>query len=213
MSDGGERLARIRLCGYKMLRMDASEYGCISCTMVVVRDRLDVGLATHVLVHIPLPATRHLIRRWGHSDSSEACYVIRCFIALSIVDVFHETSAEDCSYISPSLPLTSLSQEQMAPPQHVTILGAGLSGLTAAYRLSGSCPGTRVTLLDSADRTGGWIRSTRYEVRNGEEEGEVYLESGPRSIRPKGSPGAAGMLRLVSRRWTAGGWVGGGQKC
>lgn len=91
----------------------------------------------------------------------------------------------------------------MPPPSslsHITILGAGLSGLTAAYRLSQQCPTTRITLLDSADRIGGWIKSTKYrlQVDNGRREGDVYLESGPRSIRPKGSPGAAGMLKLVS---------------
>ena len=85
--------------------------------------------------------------------------------------------------------------------RHVTILGAGLTGLYTAYRLSSS-PDIRVTLLETASRVGGWVDSRNHHVKfkNAEGElieGEVTLESGPRSIRPKGSRGAAGMLRLV----------------
>lgn len=87
-------------------------------------------------------------------------------------------------------------------PKHITVLGAGLTGLYTAYRLSSS-PDLRVTLLDSSDRVGGWVDSRQHPVsfqdaQGNTIEGEVTLESGPRSIRPKGSKGAAGMLRLVS---------------
>lgn len=94
----------------------------------------------------------------------------------------------------------------MIPPKHVTILGAGLTGLTTAYRLTTRMPGTKVTLIDSAKRTGGWVDSTQQKIAmpgnlsDGKGmEGEVVTESGPRSIRPRGSPGAAGMLKLVRR--------------
>ena len=85
--------------------------------------------------------------------------------------------------------------------RHITVLGAGLTGLYTAYRLSSS-PDIRVTLLDTASRVGGWVDSRNHPVKfhnpEGELiEGEVTLESGPRSIRPKGSRGAAGMLKLV----------------
>lgn len=85
--------------------------------------------------------------------------------------------------------------------RHVTILGAGLTGLYTAYRLSES-PDIRVTVLESADRVGGWVDSRNHPVsfkdKNGRIiEGAVTLESGPRSIRPKGSRGAPTMLKLV----------------
>jgi hypothetical protein len=95
----------------------------------------------------------------------------------------------------------------MIPPKHVTILGAGLTGLTTAYRLTTQLPQTKVTLIDSAQRVGGWIESSSIRISsrssNGDDRekekaaGEVITESGPRSIRPRGSPGAAGMLKLV----------------
>lgn len=91
----------------------------------------------------------------------------------------------------------------MAPPQHVTILGAGLTGLVTAFRLSQAIPSAKITVLDKAHRAGGWVGSSRHAVsfknKQGElVEGEVTLESGPRSIRPRGSAGAAPMLKLVS---------------
>jgi len=89
------------------------------------------------------------------------------------------------------------------PDRHITILGEGLTGLYAAYRLSSS-PGIKVTLLDSASRVGGWVDSRNRPVKFSDDkgelvQGEVTLESGPRSIRPRASRGAPGMLKLVSR--------------
>ena len=91
----------------------------------------------------------------------------------------------------------------MSAPRHVTILGGGLTGLTAAYRLSRSSPATNITLIDGSKRIGGWVDSSRhaigFEGKDGEMvEGEVVLEGGPRTIRPRGSRGAPKMLKLVS---------------
>jgi len=89
----------------------------------------------------------------------------------------------------------------MRRPRTAAVIGAGLSGLTAAYRLAAA--GVRVTLLDAANRTGGWVSTRRHKVAFEDEvsrnrvEGEVVLEAGPRSIRPKG-PSAPAMLQLVS---------------
>lgn len=96
----------------------------------------------------------------------------------------------------------ALRQYSSKPDRHITILGEGLTGLYAAYRLSSS-PGVKVTLLDSASRVGGWVDSRNRPVSFTDEqghliEGEVTLESGPRSIRPRASRGAPLMLKLVS---------------
>jgi oxygen-dependent protoporphyrinogen oxidase len=84
----------------------------------------------------------------------------------------------------------------------VTVLGGGLTGLTAAYRLSKASPSTNITLIDASKRVGGWVDSSKHAVgfkgKNGElVEGEVVLEGGPRTIRPRGSRGAPKMLKLV----------------
>ncbi len=109
---------------------------------------------------------------------------------------------------------------RMTPP--TTILGAGLTGLTTAYRLStlGVSP---IVVLEKSGRIGGWVDSRKVKVQlpNGkemkeqEQEQEVLLETGPRSIRPRGGVGAARMLRLVSVGLVLGGvgWFGSSPLC
>ncbi|WVQ83670.1 protoporphyrinogen oxidase [Cryptococcus sp. DSM 104549] len=90
-----------------------------------------------------------------------------------------------------------------SPPKHITILGAGLSGLSTAYHLSRLLPrSSRITLLEGSSREGGWIDSQRqpvgFKAENGKVvEGEVVLETGPRTIRPRGSRGAVNMLKML----------------
>jgi oxygen-dependent protoporphyrinogen oxidase len=88
-------------------------------------------------------------------------------------------------------------------PKHITVLGGGLTGLTAAYRLAERLPSTEVVLLEATQRLGGWVDSQRYPIQytsDGKDiRGEIVLEGGPRSIRPRGSRGAVKMLKLVCR--------------
>ena len=72
-----------------------------------------------------------------------------------------------------------------------SILGAGISGLTAAYRLLDKVNNpSHITVLESNDRVGGWLQSCVTE------QGAVF-ELGPRSIRPAGEAGMA-TLKIVS---------------
>lgn len=90
------------------------------------------------------------------------------------------------------------------PPKHITILGGGLSGLSTAYHLSRVLPAsTKISLVEGTSRVGGWIDSQKHELgfkdqRGQMREGVVGIETGPRSIRPRGSRGAASMLKMVS---------------
>ena len=72
----------------------------------------------------------------------------------------------------------------------VVVLGGGISGLAACWRLATSVQGARVTLIEAGDRTGGWIRS--YKSPNG-----AIFEAGPRSIRVAGNA-AKTTMGLVS---------------
>lgn len=63
----------------------------------------------------------------------------------------------------------------------VTILGGGISGLSAAYYLSIINRGAKVNLYEASSRFGGWIKT---EQRDG-----YIFEAGPRTIRPKGMAG------------------------
>lgn len=129
------------------------------------------------------PFAIHTFRPLVMSGPSRSAVV--CFRSRQLAS---RTSGSDLRYYSAK------------PDRHITILGEGLTGLYTAYRLSSS-PGIKITLLDSASRVGGWVDSRNRPVKFVDEQGElvqgeVTLES---SIRPRGSRGAAGMLKLVSR--------------
>lgn len=64
----------------------------------------------------------------------------------------------------------------------VAVLGGGIGGLAAAYYLSKSLQVTKVVLLESSGRYGGWLWSTQRA------DGAVF-EHGPRGIRPAGAVG------------------------
>ena len=69
------------------------------------------------------------------------------------------------------------------------VLGGGISGLSAAYRLIQKLPNSNVTIIESSSRLGGWVQSKRYE------DGTIF-ELGPRGLRPEG-PSGASSLELV----------------
>ncbi len=60
--------------------------------------------------------------------------------------------------------------------RRVVVVGAGISGLVAARRLS--LAGLDVTLLEAHDAPGGWLRTVRVPT----ERGELVVELGPDSI-------------------------------
>ncbi|XP_063706596.1 protoporphyrinogen oxidase [Culicoides brevitarsis] len=64
----------------------------------------------------------------------------------------------------------------------VTVLGAGIGGLSAAHYIK-KLSLKPITILEATDRVGGWINSHKFD------DGLIF-EAGPRTIRPKGLPGA-----------------------
>lgn len=80
------------------------------------------------------------------------------------------------------------------PPQHITVLGGGLTGLASAFHLSHRFPTSSITIVEKQDRLGGWIRSERAQIKDSRGAASVLLETGPRSLRPS----AKSVLELVS---------------
>ena len=75
----------------------------------------------------------------------------------------------------------------MAESGKFLILGGGISGLCAAYRLLGKVGNPKnITVLESSARLGGWIQSKRYD------DGAIF-ELGPRGLRPAGPAGTASL--------------------
>ncbi|KAG8835351.1 oxygen-dependent protoporphyrinogen oxidase [Serendipita sp. 399] len=66
-------------------------------------------------------------------------------------------------------------------PSHIVVLGAGISGLTAAFHLQRRFPNTKITVIEEQKRVGGWINTKAIDL--GSEYGRVVLEAGPRTLR------------------------------
>ncbi|OMJ10726.1 Protoporphyrinogen oxidase [Smittium culicis] len=83
-----------------------------------------------------------------------------------------------------------------------TVVGGGLSGLTAAYHLAQKLPAARnhlgepvaITLVESSNRLGGWVQSERKEIQNGI---SVLNEKGPRTLRLNNSRESKSILQII----------------
>ena len=88
--------------------------------------------------------------------------------------------------------------DSTASPQQqekIAILGAGITGLTAAYYLSSSPARPKITIYEASNRCGGWIDSRYVESEDGS---KILFEAGPRNIRPAVPRG----LHVVALVWT-----------
>jgi oxygen-dependent protoporphyrinogen oxidase len=90
----------------------------------------------------------------------------------------------------------------------IAVLGGGISGLSTAYYLARLAPAsTKIVLIESKDRLGGWIQSRRvapgkYDNKthlpklSNDEKNSILFEAGPRSLRPAGVNGTI-LLEMV----------------
>ncbi|OBT39728.1 protoporphyrinogen oxidase [Pseudogymnoascus sp. WSF 3629] len=79
----------------------------------------------------------------------------------------------------------SLTSTTGGAPEHVAVLGGGITGLVAAAMAARLNPDTRVTVYESSDRLGGYIHSEVVQSSDG----PVVFELGPRSLRPSTARG------------------------
>jgi protoporphyrinogen/coproporphyrinogen III oxidase len=82
---------------------------------------------------------------------------------------------------------------QETKPYNAAVIGGGITGLTAAWRLCQDHKCEKITLYEKSSKLGGWLQSETVEV----EGGHVVFEYGPRTIRAS-DPSALPMLDLVS---------------
>eukprot|EP01134_Creolimax_fragrantissima_P005627 CFRG5627T1 len=69
---------------------------------------------------------------------------------------------------------------QLGAPKRVVVVGAGLSGLSAAWHLSKVSPSTHVCLIEESERVGGWVHTLK---KKGRGEGAIVHDTGPHSVR------------------------------
>ncbi len=66
--------------------------------------------------------------------------------------------------------------------RRVVVVGAGISGLTTAYRLSRTRPELEVVVLEASDRTGGKIHTTPFAGRLVDEAADAFLARVPAAV-------------------------------
>ncbi|KAL2870964.1 oxygen-dependent protoporphyrinogen oxidase [Aspergillus lucknowensis] len=77
-------------------------------------------------------------------------------------------------------------------PFDAAVIGAGITGLTAAYRLSKDPSCSKVTLYEKSHHVGGWLQSETINVDGG----EIVFEYGPRTLRAA-APSCLPLLDLL----------------
>ncbi|KIL94510.1 protoporphyrinogen oxidase [Fusarium avenaceum] len=98
-----------------------------------------------------------------------------------------------CSTFTRRRPIVACSHAQsfndgrryvsQAKDAKIAVLGGGLTGLTTAYYLAKKLPSTaKITLYESSDRLGGWIKTDRVPVDVEGKKGTVAFERGSRSL-------------------------------
>ncbi|CEJ60749.1 hypothetical protein PMG11_09311 [Penicillium brasilianum] len=73
------------------------------------------------------------------------------------------------------------------------VIGAGITGLTAAWQLAQDSQCSKITIYEKSSRLGGWLQSETIPV----EGGEVVFEYGPRTLR-SAMPASLPLLYLTS---------------
>lgn len=80
---------------------------------------------------------------------------------------------------------------------NAAVIGGGITGLTAAYRLMRDPACKNVTLYESQPRLGGWMQSDKVTLDSADSGvGDLILERGPRTLRA-GFPTCFPLLDMV----------------
>ncbi|KAI3322267.1 Protoporphyrinogen oxidase [Xylariaceae sp. AK1471] len=80
--------------------------------------------------------------------------------------------------------VNNTSTDDATRPREIAVLGAGITGLTAAHYLARHAKNANITIYEASDRPGGWIKADRIEVEDDEgRRGHVLFQHGPRMLR------------------------------
>lgn len=86
------------------------------------------------------------------------------------------------------------SQGSQPSERRFAVLGGGITGLSSAHYLAQELPNAKITIYESRDKLGGWLKSKYVDVKNG----KILFEQGPRTLRPS-TPASVVTLEMVCR--------------
>ncbi|KAI2628978.1 hypothetical protein GGS21DRAFT_540436 [Xylaria nigripes] len=92
--------------------------------------------------------------------------------------------AELCMNLSVFSKVRQQAYATTSNPRQIAVLGAGITGLTAAHYLARYAENAHITIYEAGDKPGGWIKADRIEVEDEEgRRGHVWFQHGPRVLR------------------------------
>lgn len=100
----------------------------------------------------------------------------------------HQDAARLASSLEQCRGYASAAEKQ----PNIAVLGGGITGLASAYFLTQEFPNAKISLFESKQDLGGWVKSEMMDVGDG----KVIFESGPRSLRPQ-PPAGTLTLKMV----------------
>ncbi|KAH9880963.1 hypothetical protein J1614_001456 [Plenodomus biglobosus] len=112
----------------------------------------------------------------SHAPSSLTRRVVagRHFLARSCAQQLLPRSALPC------LQQRNYKAAAMPSPDSIAVFGGGIAGLSSAYFISKEFPNAKITIFEAGRAVGGWIKTKRIDLGNGE---DVVFEQGPRTLR------------------------------
>ena len=151
--------------------------------MKVIKCSCFLSVETYLYLHLCL----RLLRKWVYKSpyrpswepplpTSSSCFSLHltpCSPYLSSLPItFHREYATQMS-----VPRVRVGGK--FKPFDAAVIGGGITGLTAAFRLSRSSKCSKVTLYEKSPRLGGFVQSETIPVDGG----KIVFEHGPRTIR------------------------------
>ncbi|KAJ8132056.1 hypothetical protein O1611_g1568 [Lasiodiplodia mahajangana] len=121
----------------------------------------------------------------------------------------------------------STNSAENTKPREIAVLGAGITGLTAAHYLARYAKNAHITIYEASGRPGGWIKADRVLVEDDNGQlGHVMFQSGPRMLRssrssikyddlvlfdmlPSPEPSIANLVGMIQSYLTEPIWSGG----
>ncbi|KAE9381840.1 Protoporphyrinogen oxidase [Stipitochalara longipes BDJ] len=141
----------------------------------------------------PAPRIQHQQKRFSTQNEAADGTAASSRTNLLDVGIAHRGGGSQSLVLSPQQ-TRGYSQGSQPPERRFAVLGGGITGLSSAHFLTQELPKAKVTIYESEDKLGGWLKSKYVDVKNG----RILFEQGPRTLRPS-TPASLVTLEMIEK--------------